>query len=168
VLAGAVQAKNPHLPYLYLASAGPTWFANELHPSDTIARLFDEGGCALPDVFFFRSRSTSSSISMSRNSLESNTGHNPDIRRIRRPLHALRRATWGVCSGVHLGGLSVKPVLLGRLYPPDSGCQICFCAFGAEKRNFIKFDGFLLGMRPIRPRLTHLSWKSLTARTAPA
>jgi hypothetical protein len=29
------------------------------------------------------------------------------------------------------------------LYPPNSGCQICFCAFRAEKRNFIEFDGLL-------------------------
>jgi hypothetical protein len=45
---------------------------------------------------------------------------------------------WVFAGGVHLGDLKcVTYFFWARLYPPDSTCQICFCAFHAGSQNLI-------------------------------
>jgi hypothetical protein len=62
--------------------------------------------------------------------------HNPDIRRIQRLLHALLRGLLGVCRWCPSGRFEcVTYFFWARLYPPDSACQICFCAFRTGSRN---------------------------------
>lgn len=113
-----------------------TWFANELHPSDR-HWLFDEGGCALPDVFFFRLPQhffLDFHVSEFVRVEYLATIQTFDVFDV---LFTRYDAHFGVfAGGVHLGGLSVQPVLLGKIVPAGFRLSNLFLCFRCREANF--------------------------------
>ena len=101
-----------------------------------LARLFDDARCALPDVFFFRLPQHCfldfhvSELVRVEYLATIQTFDVFDVLFTRYDAH------FGVfAGGVHLGGLSVQPVLLGKIVPAGfrlSNLFLCFPSLGTK------------------------------------
>ena len=102
-----------------------------------MARLFDEGGCALPDVFFFRLPQhffLDFHVSEFVRVEYLATIQTFDVFDV---LFTRYDAHFGVfAGGVHLGGLSVQPVLLGKIVPAGFRLSNLFLCFPCREAKF--------------------------------